>query len=177
MQSSARRHVEIETLEDFDRRVAQGATSMTGWQLQDVDLRKRGDVLERLDARGALFLGCPLDPDVEDRLRDRGALVFPEVPDVPVNAYRAHLYTPDELYDGLADGSYGSPSTPARTPGSTAHRRRPLRAARPVPARPGRRRRARGARARPPAGRRDGRARARSAAPTTTGRPRCWDGP
>src|SRR6478672_7734145 len=57
MQSSARRHVEIETLEDFDRLVAQGATSMTGWQLQDVDLRKRGDVLERLDARGALYLG------------------------------------------------------------------------------------------------------------------------
>jgi len=55
MQSSARRHVEIETLEDFDRRVAQGATSMTGWQLQDVDLRKRGDVLERLACAEADF--------------------------------------------------------------------------------------------------------------------------
>ena len=108
MRSRARSHVEIETLEEFDRRVARGATSMTGWQLQDVDLRKRGDVLERLDPRGALFLGCHLGPDVEDRLRDRGALVFPEVPDVPVNAYRAHLYTPGELYDGLAHGSYGS---------------------------------------------------------------------
>ena len=75
---------------------------MSGWQLQDLDLRERGDDLRRLDPRGALLLGCRSTPDVEDDLRDRGALVFPAVPDVPFDPYRAHLYTPDELYDGLA---------------------------------------------------------------------------
>ena len=39
-------------------------------------------------------------------MRARGALLFPSVPDVPVDAYRAHLYTPAELYDGLATGDY-----------------------------------------------------------------------
>jgi predicted Rossmann-fold nucleotide-binding protein len=97
--------VEVETIEDLDRLVAAGATSMAGWRLQDLDLRGRGDVLRALDARGALLLGGELDPGVEDDLRDRGALVFPAVPDVPVNVYRPTLYTPAELYDGL--GSAG----------------------------------------------------------------------
>ena len=38
----------------------------------------------------------------EESLRARGALVFPAVPDVPFDAYRATLYSPWELYDGLA---------------------------------------------------------------------------
>ena len=50
---------------------------MAGWQLQDLDLRGRGDGLRGLDPRGALLLGCTLDPDVEEDLRAGGALVFP----------------------------------------------------------------------------------------------------
>ena len=87
-----------------DRRVAAGAGSVSGWVLQDLDLRERAELLARLDPRGALFLGCRFAPGDERRLRDRGALVFPAVPDVPFDPYRSHLYTPDELYDGLADG-------------------------------------------------------------------------
>ena len=101
-----RRTREIETLPQFDEEVARGATSMSGWQLQDLDLRGRGDALRRLDPAGALLLGCRLDADVEQDLRGRGALVFPGLPDVPFDAYRARLYTPDELYDGLAGGGY-----------------------------------------------------------------------
>jgi predicted Rossmann-fold nucleotide-binding protein len=104
--SAHRRTVEVETLGQLDALLATGATSMAGWQLQDLDLREYGDVLRGLDARGALLLGCSLDPALEQDLRSRGALVFPSVPDVPVDAYRARLYTPDELYDGLADGDY-----------------------------------------------------------------------
>jgi predicted Rossmann-fold nucleotide-binding protein len=106
VRKSRRRPPEIESLEDFDSRTTAGVRSMAGWQLQDVDLRGRGDVLRGLDVRGALFLGCRIDPDVEDDLRARGALVFPPVPDVPVDPYRPALYTPDELYDGLVDGDY-----------------------------------------------------------------------
>ena len=36
-------------------------------------------------------------------LREHGALVFHDIPDVPFDAYRASLYTPDELYRGLRD--------------------------------------------------------------------------
>jgi predicted Rossmann-fold nucleotide-binding protein len=97
------RTVEIESLEEFDERVAAGASSMAGWHFQAVDLRDRGPVLRELDPRGALFLGCALEAADEESLRARGGLVFPVVPDVPFDAYRAGLYTPHELYDGLGD--------------------------------------------------------------------------
>jgi predicted Rossmann-fold nucleotide-binding protein len=97
---------EIESPEELDRRVADGATSLAGWQLQDLDLRGRGDLLARVDPRGALFLGGRFDPGVEEDLRARGAVLFPVVPDVPVDVYRSRLYSPVELYDGLGSGGY-----------------------------------------------------------------------
>ena len=97
-----RRPAEIETLQQFDRRVS-GAASLEGWVLQDLDLRGRTEVLLGRDPRGAVFLGCLLQPAAEEGLRARGALVFPPLPDVPFDAYRARLYSPEELYDGLAD--------------------------------------------------------------------------
>jgi predicted Rossmann-fold nucleotide-binding protein len=93
--------VEVESLEQFDQLVDAGATSMRAWRVQDVDLRGRSEVLARLEVRGALLLGCRLEPDAEADLRRRNALVFPQVPDIPVNPYRATLYTPEELYEGL----------------------------------------------------------------------------
>jgi predicted Rossmann-fold nucleotide-binding protein len=105
--------IEIDTLADFDDRVAQaraqGSRSMQGWQLQDLDLTGRGDVLATLDPAGALFLGCRMDSTTEDLVRDRGGLVFPAVPDVPFDAYRATLYTPAELYAGLEAGYEATP--------------------------------------------------------------------
>lgn len=106
MRKTPRRTREVETVEDLRRLVAAGATSMAGWQLQDLDLRGHGDLLRRLEARGALVLGGLLDAEVEADLRSRGALVFPSVPDVPFDAYRSRLYTPEELYDGLPAGHY-----------------------------------------------------------------------
>ncbi|WP_345041956.1 Rossmann fold nucleotide-binding protein [Georgenia daeguensis] len=97
--------VEVESLEEFDARVAAGARSLSGWHLQGLDLRERGLALRGLDAAGALFLGCELEPADEQSLRARGALVFPIVPGIPFDAYRASLYTAEELYAGL-DTSY-----------------------------------------------------------------------
>ena len=99
-----RRVVEVETLEEFDRLVGEGARIMRGWQLQDLDLTGRSDVLRSLDARGALVLGGRLEPTVAEDLRRRGALVFPGLPGVPVDVYRAGLYTPEDLYAGLESG-------------------------------------------------------------------------
>jgi predicted Rossmann-fold nucleotide-binding protein len=98
------RVIEVESLPEFDGLVSDGATSMRGWRLQDLDLTGRSRVLAGLDASGAVFLGCRLESATEEVLRDHGALVFPAVPDLPFDAYRATLYTPDELYDGLEHG-------------------------------------------------------------------------
>ena len=106
MRHSPRRTVEIETLAELDQRLALGTTDLSGWRLQSLDLRGHSEVLRGLDVTEALFLGCRLEPSVEHDLRERGALVFPLVPGVPVDPYRAHLYTPAELYDGLAAGEY-----------------------------------------------------------------------
>jgi predicted Rossmann-fold nucleotide-binding protein len=95
------RTVEVESLEAFDALVAAGERTMAGWAVQDVDLRDRSNALRHLDVRGALFLGCGLTEEAERDLRARGALVFPRLHDLPFNAYRSALYTPEELYDGL----------------------------------------------------------------------------
>ncbi|WP_228389375.1 LOG family protein [Cumulibacter manganitolerans] len=63
--------------------------------------------LRKRDVRGLLVLGGSLAPDAEAALRRHGALLFPSNPAVPFDPYRTALYSPDELYDGLADG-YGA---------------------------------------------------------------------
>jgi predicted Rossmann-fold nucleotide-binding protein len=105
--------IEIQTLAELDAQVARaraaGSRSMRGWQLQDLDLTGREDVLAALDPAGALFLGCRLGAAAGELVRSRGGLVFPTVPDVPFDAYRATLYTPAELYDGLDAGYEATP--------------------------------------------------------------------
>ncbi|WP_229660610.1 LOG family protein [Marmoricola endophyticus] len=98
------RVVEVESLEQLDALVRAGATSARGWRLQSVDLTARTDVLARLDVAGAVFLGCRLFPEAEADVRRRGAVLFPTLPDVPFDPYRARLYTADELYAGLEGG-------------------------------------------------------------------------
>ena len=97
--------VEVESLERFDALIDAGARSAAHWRLQDIDLTERTEQLRGLDVEGALLLGCTLETEDENDLRARGALVFPQLPHVPVNPYRAELYTPQELYAGL-DQSY-----------------------------------------------------------------------
>lgn len=100
------RTLEVESLSGFDRLVGAGAKSMHGWHAQSLDLRGRAPALAAMDAEGAVFLGCTFDPGVEDALRRRGALIFPKLAGVPFDAYRAELYTPQELYAGIRDTPY-----------------------------------------------------------------------
>ena len=104
MRRSRGRVIDVETLEDFDRRLAAGACDLSGWRVHGLDLTGRIDGLTE-DCRlpGATFLGCTFGPGEEARVSAEGALVLPAVPDVPVDVYRGHLYTADELYD---DPSY-----------------------------------------------------------------------
>lgn len=101
------RTLEVETLGSFDQlAAAAGARSMHGWHVQSLDLRGRREVLESLDVQGAVFLGCTFDDGVEELLRAGGALIFPRLEKVPFNPYRGLLYTPQELYAGVADTRY-----------------------------------------------------------------------
>lgn len=95
------RTLEVESLGHFDALVAGGAASMAGWQVQSVDLTERSSALKALDPAGAMFLGCRLQPGMEQSLRARGALVFPVLPGLPFDPYRPALYAGPELYTGV----------------------------------------------------------------------------
>ena len=88
---------------------------MAGWFVQDLDLRERSESLLAAKPQGAVFLGCQIAHNVEDSLRDRGALVFPEMVGLPFDPYRARLYTAAELYGNVAGGGAYSDSPDARS--------------------------------------------------------------
>ncbi|HEX5087057.1 MAG TPA: Rossmann fold nucleotide-binding protein, partial [Nocardioides sp.] len=99
MERSRGRVVQVESLEEFDRRMAAGTTRLSGWRLRDVDLSARSGELARVRVAGATFLGCTFAPGDEQRVARAGALVLPALAVAPVDVYRSRLYTPDELYD------------------------------------------------------------------------------
>jgi len=96
-----RRLIDIESLADFDAHIGR-TQHLNGWFVESVDLRERTQALRSVDPRGAVFLGCQFTPSVEHELRRSGALLFPRLPDLPFDAYRAELYDAAELY-GPAD--------------------------------------------------------------------------
>jgi predicted Rossmann-fold nucleotide-binding protein len=102
MRKTRGRVVQVDTLEQLDRRLTVGATSMTGWHLHSLDLTGHHDVLRMAQVAGALFLGCAFADGDEADVRQRGAIVFPQVPGLPVDPYRSQLYSPTELYDAPA---------------------------------------------------------------------------
>ncbi|WP_336645307.1 LOG family protein [Microbacterium sp. USHLN186] len=110
MRRTRGRVVDIDSVEDLDRRLAAGARSLSGWRLRSLDLTGRGRQLRGVDVSGALFLGCTLTLDDEVSVRARGAVVFPMVPDVPIDTFRTTLYTPDELYSA-AESDAAEPAT------------------------------------------------------------------
>jgi predicted Rossmann-fold nucleotide-binding protein len=103
-----RRTVDVDSVEAFDDLVRRGARRLRGWRLQGLDLRGRGDDLRAMQPQGSLFLGVQLDEADEVWLRDHGALVFHDIPDLPFDPYRRALYTPEELYSGLDAGGYAA---------------------------------------------------------------------
>jgi predicted Rossmann-fold nucleotide-binding protein len=92
-----RRLIDIESLADFDAHIGK-TRRLNGWFVQSVDLTERTDVLRTVDPRGAVFLGCQFAPTAEHDLRGSGALLFPRLPDLPFDPYRARLYDAAELY-------------------------------------------------------------------------------
>ena len=114
------RVVQVESLEELDRRVAAGATRLSGWRVRHVDLSARSGELARLQVAGATFLGCTFAAGDAERLERAGALVLPALTIAPVDVYRSTLYTAGELYDVMpyAESLDGRAYAWSQTPGS-----------------------------------------------------------
>jgi predicted Rossmann-fold nucleotide-binding protein len=97
---------EIESLPDLDVVLSDGRP-LRGLRLQDLDLGGHEErLLARGDVEGMVVLGGRMTDALASHLRAQGALVFPTDPQAPVNPYRASLYQPHELYEGLATHGY-----------------------------------------------------------------------
>ncbi|MFF6776358.1 LOG family protein [Streptomyces sp. NPDC012637] len=96
---------EIHSAAEFDAALA-ARGSLRGCRIQSVDLTDRTFALLATSTADAVFLGCAMQPEAAAKVRADGALVFPPVPDLPFDPYRAHLYSPDELFEGIADRPY-----------------------------------------------------------------------
>jgi predicted Rossmann-fold nucleotide-binding protein len=90
------RIVEVESRDEVLARLRDGARDLGGWRVRGVDLT--GVDLAGRSVAGALFLGCTLGEGAVSDLQDRGAVVFPALPHVPLDAYRGDLYSARELY-------------------------------------------------------------------------------
>ncbi|UVS82335.1 LOG family protein [Actinokineospora sp. UTMC 2448] len=88
---------------------------LIGLDLTDPD----DDRLLRTALDGALLLGCALTPETTRRAQAGGALIFPVVPDLPYEVYRARLYTPAELFAGFDPAR---PESYADTPDARIYR-------------------------------------------------------
>ena len=94
-------HEEIETLAQFDAAVASG--SLARAVVQALDLTHRESELASVRVDGALFLGCRLTDESLVDVQARRALIFPRIPDVPIDPYRSRLYSPINLFDTPGD--------------------------------------------------------------------------
>ncbi len=99
MRETRGRVVHLESIEDLDERLGQGATRLGGWRVHGLDLTERADVLLGRRLGGATFLGCTFATGDAERVQAAGGLVLPALTDVPVDPYRPRLYTADDLYD------------------------------------------------------------------------------
>ncbi len=105
--------LEIETLTEWDAHIG-AAEAIDGWVMQSIDLTERAADLLRVDPLGAVFLGCDFPDGMGPELKERGALIFPVLPALPFDPYRAALYGPAELYDAILAGELYSETLDAR---------------------------------------------------------------
>ncbi|MCF0093216.1 LOG family protein [Micromonospora sp. MH99] len=97
---------EIQTRDEFDRQLGTGR--LTGLTVQGLrlDLAPVPD-LTGIEVTGTLFVGCRFaSREVGADLVRRGANVVPPFSGLPYPTQPSHLYTPDDLADGFAEGGF-----------------------------------------------------------------------
>ncbi len=98
---------EIHDLDQFDEHCGEHG-SLADVVVQGVDLSDRAEVVRGLPCGGAAFLGCRLDRESLASVVERGAVVFPGLPELPFRPYRPTLYTQGELLAGWRPHEEGS---------------------------------------------------------------------
>lgn len=90
---------EIEDLSEFREASSSNLTSWDGFVFQEVDFSSLdAESLLGLNLKGASFLGCRLPVGLsEETLRSKGATVLENPSGIPFRAYRAFLYSQEEL--------------------------------------------------------------------------------
>ncbi|SCL16193.1 LOG family protein [Micromonospora inyonensis] len=97
---------EIETRTAFDQRLATGSLAGLTVQGLRLDLSPVPD-LTGTDVAGTLFVGCRFaSREVGADLVRRGANVVPPFSGLPYPTQPSHLYTPEELAAGFAEGGF-----------------------------------------------------------------------
>ncbi len=88
---------ELDSLDSFLKNKGQLHCSV----VQGLDLRELDLDWSKLSFSGAVFLGCTFPKEVKaDLLIQGGAVVFPTLPNLPYDPYRAQLYSREELMHG-----------------------------------------------------------------------------
>lgn len=88
---------ELDRLEDFIKQKGQLHCAV----VQGLDLTGVEIDWEKLDFRGAIFLGCKFPKDVTvELLNQKGATIFPRFENLPYRPFRNRLYSREELMEG-----------------------------------------------------------------------------
>lgn len=96
---------EITSIPEFDARLAE-VGDVRNCFIQAVHLN--GYNFDEIKVAGSIFLGCKFDPGAQSAIRRGGGLIFPRIPNLPFNPYRAHLWQAEDLYHGIHDGYQAS---------------------------------------------------------------------
>ncbi len=89
-------YIEIENYSTIAEQILSGHT-FRHYAFQDI---RFGDEAAKCSFTDCIFLGCSLPEEMHRRL-DKDCYLFPKM-DMPYNMFRAHLYSPTELYDGFS---------------------------------------------------------------------------
>lgn len=88
---------ELDTVEDFLRQKGQLHCAV----VQGLDLTHADINWQRLNFKGAVFLGCTFPKEITaEYLLSEGAVIFPKFPSLPYDPYRSSLYSRAELMSG-----------------------------------------------------------------------------
>jgi predicted Rossmann-fold nucleotide-binding protein len=79
-------------------KAAERGSSLENVVVHGLNFQQAPITWQKIDVRGAVFLGCKFKDNDESLLVGRGALVFPGFRDLPYDPYRLALYTPAELF-------------------------------------------------------------------------------
>ena len=94
----------IESLDDLREHLRAGGT-LADHVLHGLDLTGCSE-LRDTSVDNCTMLGCTLTTQLRDDVEARGALVFPDFPNLPYNPYRHELYSAAELLAGYSEGGY-----------------------------------------------------------------------